>query len=275
MTRKTLLTIVAIAIPAIPVLFLVGDRVSGWLSGDLKAEVLFGDYRIPPRVQEFVNMFRGFDRPASADSAVREYLDSEHISQQERIVALEAINEYRSALRSQLPYELERIQGYWLVNITNQNRRKVTGVRLVLPDISLAAVSRGGITKETDPLGGVLTLGDLATKEKAQVFAWTTWPVHSYKVKDIELTHDEGVGAIRARVPVGRVGRWADSLVSPFGFILLLMAVAWVLLLINQGGSGARPSPAAASQAQPSPTAGEASAADKETPANETQSETP
>ncbi len=131
------------------------------------------------------------------------------------------------------------VASVWVADVRNEGKRAVNAVRLSLPWTNKAAVFRPGAPpRDTtiDDAAGVILLGPLQPKEHMTVVAWSPVDLGTFETEGLSLTHDNGVGSVTVRRPVGRIGQfvdtWGIAVVVLFAIPLLsfgLFTAAWRL----------------------------------------------
>ncbi|HEY3279050.1 MAG TPA: hypothetical protein VGJ83_00940 [Gemmatimonadales bacterium] len=197
--------------------------------GDLDAVVTFGQFRLPPMLERDFAAIRSLASPVVLDSIPWSTLYSKRAR---ATVTADVSSFLAGRLPADVPPDVRQLVGYWAATVRNDGPRSLTSVTLTLPGARAVQVSRRGAPfLQHDVVHDVIPIGDLQPKEEVEVFAWTSVPIASRGETDITLTHDNGLGSVLVKRPVGRVGQVADRYWFLLRFLILLGFV-WIALAV-------------------------------------------
>jgi hypothetical protein len=121
----------------------------------------------------------------------------------------------------------------WELSITNQGRKKLTGVRVKSLQAVEARITREDGAQRDTVISGVVIVGDLAPNETAAVRLWLPGSFSEFlRSEEPQLTHDDGVRSVLILREVGSVGQWLDNVWKPFVYTVLIWLVWRALYLV-------------------------------------------
>jgi hypothetical protein len=208
--------------------------------GDLEAVVTFGQFRLPPMLERDFAAIRSLASPVVLDSIPWSTRYSERAR---AAVTADVASFLAGRLPADVPPDVRQLAGYWAATVRNDGPRSLTSVTFTLPDARAVQLSRRGAPfMQNDAVHDVILIGDLQPKEEVEVFAWTSVPIAPRGEADITLTHDNGLGSVLVKRPVGRVGQLAERYWFLLRFLVLLfasIALATVVHLLRARSVGA------------------------------------
>ncbi|HEY4282355.1 MAG TPA: hypothetical protein VGM62_04760, partial [Chthoniobacterales bacterium] len=160
-----------------------------------------------------------------------------------------------------LPYDVTHgLKGVWFGKVENVGKKKCADVNLHLPGAVVATTQHDN---ESSPnviqIKDRVPIGDLRAKAHCFVAAWTDARIGNDDIRSVILSHESGVGKVKAQY---RVGRWPflfskmPDIALIFVFVLVIFGaitifVSSVQSIVNK--TAAHPSPTATPTATPPP----------------------
>lgn len=121
----------------------------------------------------------------------------------------------------------------WTFEVKNWGSRTLEDVSLTVPGGLAVRISRPGERPVDSPVREVVALGALQPKAWLKVRVWTLETNLSLAgMERATLTHRDGVGRIRLRLPVGKIGQLADAFARPFPLVLATTLLVFLLLAV-------------------------------------------
>ncbi|HEY0929451.1 MAG TPA: hypothetical protein VGE27_05990 [Gemmatimonas sp.] len=137
--------------------------------------------------------------------------------------------------------ELPQINEYWQFEIANEGSAVLKNVRLTVPQSTEARFQHEGEPAKHRTVSGVLELGDLSPGARATANVWVVVGRSPERV-DFRIAHDEGIGSVDVLLPTGRIGQFAELLLTPPTLYFVLVALLFPAISSGVAALGYRSS---------------------------------
>jgi hypothetical protein len=238
MTGVELWSIIGKAAVLVTVLTGIFKLIHWWRSprGKLVAGVMPQLFKLPPTVEQEVESFAMKAKQAE-EEFFEEYPGNPEGHDQLHARAEAIAWRIRRAIPNSLSFETRLIAGCWFARVDNKGKKKCSEVSLHLPHSILAHVQRDSdLSAQVATVRAVVDIGELRPKAYCYVVAWTNTRVDNSDLRDVQLTHEAGVGKVHGSWQTNRIGfmcgKFLDrAFLIPVVLIPLAILVLWASLL--------------------------------------------
>lgn len=147
----------------------------------------------------------------------------EEVTSKDARARIDAISEYlEEQAPRELPYPVERAEGFWSIDLKNKGSLAVDDVTLVVPRSVYVRIQRENETPVYSNTTGMIKLDKLRPGESASVVVWSAAEPTEADAPNIRLSHSLGIAKLEWKYSVGVIGHVFENAWRPFLIFVLL-----------------------------------------------------